>query len=83
MPKPKTPWDKFITWITRPIWLPWIPEDMYRRNLQEWKESHGLIEKPKVTINITKNIYGAKVKNKKTGEILELNEDDYEMVKNE
>lgn len=81
MTEEKSNWERFMTWISRPIRLPWIPEETYRRDLEDWKERHHLIEKPKVTINVTKNIYGAKIKDKKTGKIIELNEDEYEIVR--
>lgn len=81
MTKQKTLWERFWTWITQPIRLPWIPEDIYQKEREEWKERHELIERPKITINMTKNIFGMKLKNKKTGEVFDINCDDFEIIK--
>ena len=66
--------------LTYPVWLPWQSEALHRRNVEEWMKLHGLKEWPKVEVNITKNIFGAKLKNKKTGEVIELDKNQYEII---
>ena len=70
-----------FAWLTKPIWLPWIDEVTHRRNMEEWERIHGISQGPRTQINLIKNInINIKLKNKKTGEIIELKPEDYEIV---
>lgn len=70
-----------LKWITRPIWLPWISEETHRRNLAQWEKEHGIDSGPQ--LNLTKNVFVGKVRNKKTGQVIDLNDEDYEFLEEE
>ena len=65
----------FWQWLRRPIWLPNISEEAYFKSLDQWNKEAGI--ETKVEVNITNNFLV--LKNKKTGEIINLKKEDYEI----
>lgn len=75
---------KDLTWaekIRRPVRMPWDDLERYQREVARWEREVGINQGPKNQVNITNNYF--QLRNKKTGEIIQVTDEEYEVIDDE
>lgn len=67
--------------LRRPIKLFTTSDEDYEKALIQWNKEVGIEAGPKTVINLTQNVYT--LKNKRTGELIKLKPEDYEVIEQE
>ena len=67
--------------LRRPIKLFTTTDEDYDKAMVQWNKEVGIDAGPKTVINLTQNVYT--LKNKKTGELIKLKPEDYEVIEQE
>ena len=79
MTKQKT-WRDLTIWekLRRPVKMVWGDDESYNKAIAQWNKEVGIDAGPKTVINVTKNIFA--LKDKKTGKIIDIDPDEYEVI---